>query len=208
MFSPRTFVLSIAFALFALMPAAQATASDPAAHKIEIFYATLLDNMKRGSELGMNGRFRALSAIADTTFDFPTMVKFIVGPSWTTTPESDRKALIEAFRRMTIADYASSFNSFNGERFDVDPTVQTKAGDRFVQTTLVPKSDKPIPFIYRMRQVGSDWKVIDIYLNGYVDQMTVRRSDFAATLTSGGAPALVKKLNELADTALAGKSTE
>jgi phospholipid transport system substrate-binding protein len=198
----RTVVLSLFAALF--VAPAFAAASDPAARKIESFYATLVDTMKRGKELGMRGRYQALTPAVDSTFDIPTMIKFVVGPSWSTMSEDDHKQLAEAFRRMTIADYANNFDSYDGERFDVDPNVQQKGGDTFVETTLVPKKDKPIPFIYRMRNSGGEWKAIDVYLNGYVDQLTTKRSDFASTLSSGGAPALVKKLNSLADTALAG----
>jgi phospholipid transport system substrate-binding protein len=202
----RNLTLSLIAALFAFSAQAMAAASDPAAHKIENFYATLVDTMKRGSQLGAKGRYQALAPAVDATFDMPTMIKFVVGPTWSTMSEDDHKQLTEAFRRMTIADYANNFDSYDGERFDVEPNVQTKGDDRFVETNLIPKKDKPIPFIYRMRNVNGDWKAIDIYLNGYVDQLTTKRSDFASTLASGGAPALVRKLNGLADTALAGKS--
>ena len=202
----QTLALAVFAALFAFGAPALAAATDPAAHKIENFYATLLDTMKRGPQLGAKGRYQALAPAVDSTFDIPTMIKFVVGPSWSTMSEDDHKQLIDAFRRMTIADYANNFDSYDGERFEVEPNVQTKGGDRFVETNLIPKKDKPIPFIYRMRDVNGDWKAIDIYLNGYVDQLTTKRSDFASTLASGGAPALVKKLNSLANTALAGKS--
>ncbi len=43
------------------------------------------------------------------------------------------------------------------------------------------------------------WKIIDVFLAGYVSELSTRRSDYAATIASGGAPALVKKLNALAD---------
>jgi len=204
----KTLALSFAVAFFALSPAIAAAAdSDPAARKIESFYATLLDTMKRGHELGVKGRYQAMAPAVDATFDLPTMIKFIVGTGWSTMSDADHKALAEAFRRMTIANYAGNFDSFNGQRFDVDPNVQTKGTDRFVQSTLVPKGDNPIPFIYRMRDMGGDWKAIDIYLNGYVSELATRRSDFASTLASGGASALVKKLNELADNALAGSKS-
>jgi phospholipid transport system substrate-binding protein len=55
-----------------------------------------------------------------------------------------------------------------------------------------------------MRQSGGSWKVIDVYLNGFVSELATRRSDFAATLSSGGAPALVKKINDLADNVMKG----
>jgi phospholipid transport system substrate-binding protein len=53
-----------------------------------------------------------------------------------------------------------------------------------------------------MRQFGSEWRVIDILLDGSISQLSVYRSDFAATLKTGGAPALIKKINALADKAL------
>jgi phospholipid transport system substrate-binding protein len=45
-----------------------------------------------------------------------------------------------------------------------------------------------------MRDTGSGWRVIDVYYNGGISQVTTQRSDFAATLASGGAKALVAKL--------------
>jgi phospholipid transport system substrate-binding protein len=198
-------ILSLAFAIaVSAVPAAKATASDPAAHQIENFYSTLLETMKHGSELGMHGRYQSMAPAVDATFDIPTMMQFIVGPNWTSMSDGDRKSLIDAFRRMTIANYASNFDSFHGQHFDVDANVQTKGSDRFVQSTLVLTTDKPIPFVYRMRDTGAGWKAIDIYLNGYVSELATRRSDFSATLASGGASALVKKLNSLADNLLAG----
>lgn len=184
--------------------AAMAADSDPAARKIENFYAGLVDTMKRGPQLGMRGRFQALTPVVDATFDFPDMIKFIVGTSWSTMSDDDHKALTTAFRRMTIANYAGNFDSFSGERFVVEPGVQIKGTDKFVQSTLTPKGEAPIPFIYRMRDTGGDWKVIDIYLNGYVSELATRRSDFAATLTGGGAKALEQKLNALTENLLAG----
>lgn len=198
--------LAFFIALFAL-PAARAADTDLAAHKIESFYATLVDTMKHGPALGINGRYQALAPAVDATFDIPTMVKFIIGTDWSTISDADQKAIADAFRRMTIADYAANFDSFHGEQFSVEPNVQTKGGDAFVQTELALEgNNKPIPFIYRMRDTADGWRVIDIYLNGYVSELATRRSDFAATLASGGAPALIKKLNGLADSQLARKS--
>lgn len=205
----KVLALIIPAAFFASLPAAaNAASSDPSVHKIESFYATLLDGMKRGPQLGMKGRYQLLAPAVDATFDIPVMIRFICGEHWAAMSDSDHKALAEAFRRMTIANYASNFDSFDGQRFDVDANVQTKGTDRFVQSTLVPKADKPVPFIYRMRETGGDWKAIDIYLNGYVSELATRRSDFASTLDSGGAAALVKKLNLLADDALAGNKSK
>lgn len=160
--------------------------------------------MKHGRELGMRGRYQALAPAVDAAFNIPTMIQFIVGASWASMPDADHRALIEAFRRMTIANYASNFDDFHGERFDVDPNVQSRGLDRFVQTTLVPSDGKPVPLDYRMRETAGSWKIIDVLLNGYVSELAMRRSDFASTLAKGGPAALTEKLNALADNLLSG----
>jgi phospholipid transport system substrate-binding protein len=200
----RTGVLALALGIAAPAMAAGPAQSDPAAQQIQSFYATLLDNMKRGPELGIQGRYHALEPVVDATFDLPAMMQIIVGPSWSSLSDQDKHALTAAFRRMTIASYASNFAKFGGERFDVDPTVQHRANDEIVQSTLIPVGDKPVPFVYRMRQSAGSWKVIDIFLEGYVSELAMRRSDFGATLTSGGAAALTAKMNQIADNLLAG----
>jgi phospholipid transport system substrate-binding protein len=50
-----------------------------------------------------------------------------------------------------------------------------------------------------MRESGGAWKVIDVYYNSAVSSLLGQRSEYASTLASGGAPALVKKLNAKAD---------
>jgi phospholipid transport system substrate-binding protein len=182
-----------------------ARAADPAADRIQTFYNSLLDTMKKGPQLGMQGRFQALQPAVDATFDIPAMIQFIVGPSWSGMKDGDKTNLIAAFRRMTVANYAANFDRYDGEQFNVDSNVQVRGPDKIVQTTLVPKGDKPVPLIYRMRaSTGADWKVIDVFLNGYVSELATRRSDFASTLAGGGGPALVAKMNQKSDSLLSG----
>jgi phospholipid transport system substrate-binding protein len=56
-----------------------------------------------------------------------------------------------------------------------------------------------VTLAYRLRDTGNGWKVIDVYYNGSISQLTTQRSDFASTLTSGGAKALVAKLEAQTD---------
>jgi phospholipid transport system substrate-binding protein len=188
----------------ALVLTAPARAEDPAAGKIQSFYNTLLDTMKHGPQLGMQGRFKALEPAVDATFDTGAMIQFIVGPSWATMSAADKSALTTAFRRMTVANYAANFEKFDGEQFKVDPAVQQRGADKLVQSTLQPQGDKPIPLLYRMRDATGGPKVIDVFLNGYVSELATRRSDFATTLSAGGATALIAKINQLTDNLLAG----
>jgi phospholipid transport system substrate-binding protein len=67
----------------------------------------------------------------------------------------------------------------------------------------IPKGEA-VPFIYRMHQTDGSWKVVDVFLNGYVSELATRRSDFSATLARGGPSGLVKQIDALSDKLMAG----
>ncbi|MDR3526971.1 MAG: ABC transporter substrate-binding protein [Rhizomicrobium sp.] len=189
---------SLAALLMASATAVYAEATDTAVAPVQSFYDTLLASMKQGKQLGVKGRYEKLKPVIEQSFDLPGMTRLSVGPSWTAMSEADQKALTVALGRFTVASYASNFKSFDGEKFIVDPVSTVRGTDRIVTSKLVAGSDT-VPFNYRMRQSGTNWKIIDIFLNGYVSQIAKQRSDFGATVQSGGAAALEKKLNALAD---------
>jgi phospholipid transport system substrate-binding protein len=189
---------SLAAIVMGAATAVRAEAADPAVQPVQSFYDTLLETMKQGKTLGIKGRYEKLKPVVEKSFDLPGMTRLSVGPKWNEMPPADQQALVAALSRYTIASYASNFNSFGGEKFVVEPASTERKADRVVMTKLV-AGDQTIPFNYLMRLNGSNWKVIDIYLNGFVSQMAKQRSDFGATVAAGGAPALIKKIDSLAD---------
>lgn len=178
---------------------AMAAAADPAAAQVDAFDAALLSAMKAGKAAGVQGRYRSLEPAVTRAFDIPTMIRFAVGPTWSGIPPAQQQSLTEAFQRLTVASYAHNFDSFSGERFTVDPNVVTRGPDKVVQTKILPVGAAPVAISYRMRQSGGAWKIIDVFYNGSISQLTTRRADFSATLAKGGAPALIAHLNQLAD---------
>jgi len=197
----RPWVLAAAMAgLMALAAApARAASADPAASQVDAFDAALLDVMKAAKSLGAQGRYHRLEPAVARAFDIPTMIRFAVGPSWPAIPAAQQQSLTAAFQRLTAAGYAHNFNGYTGETFQVDPNVVTRGPDKVVQTKILSPGSAPVVISYRMRQTGGAWKIIDVFYNGSISQLTTRRADFSATLTSGGPAALVAHLNALAD---------
>ena len=187
------FLLAASFA-----GAAKADAPDPAVQQVQSFYDVLLDSMKHAKELGLQGRYNKLKPAIEQSFDLSDMIALAVGPKWATMSPADQQALLAAFERMTIANYAKNFDGYSGEKFTVEPTTTPRGADKIVQSKLV-TSGQTVPFNYRMRQTGGTWKILDIYLNGTISQLAVQRSDYSATVSIGGAAALVKQLNVLSD---------
>ena len=192
-----------AFVLSLVLVASVVAADDPAVARIDKFHDALLAVMKDGPELGVEGRYKKLEADVDALFDLAAMTKFTVGPPWAKMTAEEQKSLVAAFRRMTIASYAHNFNEFKGQKFVTDPKAEDRAPDRLVKSQVIPAGEKPVNLVYRMRETGGVWRVIDVIYE-FVSQLATRRSDFASTVASGGAPALVKKLDEISDKLLKG----
>lgn len=175
---------------------AQAQAADPSVAQVKGFYDALTTSMKMGGSAKV--RYEKLLPAVEKAFDLPAMTAVAVGPSFAGLPDADKKALIEAFTRMTVANYAKNFDSFGGETFTVEPASIARGSDKFVKSVMKTKSET-IAFNYRTHQVGSDWKISDVYLAGNISQMAQKRSDFASTYASGGAAGLTKRMNALTD---------
>ncbi|HVP84217.1 MAG TPA: ABC transporter substrate-binding protein [Rhizomicrobium sp.] len=198
--------LALVSVLAAAYPVAAADApTDPAAKKIQAFYSVLVDSMKGGARLGVQGRYNKLKPAVETAFNLPAMTQYAVGPDWAKFSDADHKALIEAFERMTVSNYAKNFDSYNGQQFVVLPNVVDRAPDKVVQTELRPAKGDPVKFNYRMRDAGGgDWKVIDVFLAGFTSQLALRRSEFSDTVATQGASGLIKKMNQVTDNTLKG----
>jgi phospholipid transport system substrate-binding protein len=178
--------------------AAMAQASDPAAATIAALDNGLLAIMHAGAGAGQAGRAHQIAPVIDRAFDLPLMARLSVGPAWNGFTPQNQQALIAAFRAMTVAQYAKNFDAWSGQQITILPQVDTRGADRLVRTTLSSPGSATEVLDYRLRQDGGAWKIIDVYYRNAISQLATRRSDFAAVVAKGGAPALIAHLGRLA----------
>ena len=198
--------VALAALVLAAPVAVHAQASDPAVPTVEALNDGLIAAMKQGRAGGAQGRLGRIDPAIERAFDVGAMTRTAVGPAWTGFSGPDQAALTKAFGRFIAATYAKNFDSYDGERFTIDPKVDTRGVDKLVKSQLVSKSGSPTNFIYRMRQSGGGaWKIVDVFYNGAISQVAAQRSQFAATIGQGGAPALTKSLDDKTAQLLAAK---
>ncbi len=195
----RRFVLCTLAALSLAAPAASFAAGpdDTPAAPVQSFYDTLLQAMKNGAKLGFKGRYDLLAPAIRRSFDLPLMTRLTTGLDWQKLSADEQQKLIAAFSDFSIANYASQFDDYSGERFDVDPNpIKTDDGDVIVKTKLVQVKDEPVQLDYLMRQEPDGWKIIDVYLSGTISQLAARRSEFSAVLRRDGVAGLINLLHQ------------
>lgn len=181
--------------------AALAQAPDAARVPVQQLSDGLIAIMKGGAKLGVAGRAAQIGPVVDRTFDLALMARLCVGPAWTAATPADRAAVVAAFRRLTVNEYAKNFDSWSGQSFTIDPKVEVRGGDKVVRTTLVQPKGESVALAYRLRQTGNSWRVIDVFYRNAVSQLTTRRADFESIVAKGGAKALIGHINALADKA-------
>ncbi len=188
--------------LLTCLAAARVAAASDAAEPINELNRALLTVMKAGNAMPFPRRYEMLAPTVERVFDLPGILRTSVGPRWASLGSQEQTDLAEVFRRFTVASYVASFAKYTGERFEVLPDSRPGAGGEIVETRIVPASGSPVRIDYVLRQVGDDWKVVDVLLNGSISRVAVQRSDFRSLLgvasnASGLIASLQRKVADL-----------
>lgn len=163
---------------------------------VKAFYATLLDCMQHGSELGFDGRYQKIEPVLNSTFDVATMCKISVGPEWTKMSGEKKGAVLVTFNKYMVTTYAARFKSYKNQKFEVGESKPAGEGRMLVESKLIRSNGEPVALNYLFRFNQDVWRVIDIYLSGSISQMAQMRSDFSKVVVEGGADALIASLEQ------------
>jgi phospholipid transport system substrate-binding protein len=183
--------------LILLAPGVAGAAPGPS-EVVRNLYSQLLDAMQQAATLGARGRYQKLEPVMLATFDVPFMARLSVGPSWSRlTPEQKRQAAA-AYGRYIAALYATRFDSYSGERFEVLGEQKIKHGT-LVKTQIIKSNGEPVSVNYIMHDNDHAWQIRDAYLSGSISELATRRSEFANILRVSGIDGLITSLNKKAD---------
>jgi len=196
---PRASALILAVALLAPV----ARADDPAPTRlIDRLHADLLGVMQEAEALGFKGRYERLAPLLNECFDLPFMAEKSVGRYWRTASEEDRARLLETFRRFIVSNYAGRFTGYSGQRFETLGDEPALRDTVLVRSRIVDPVEEPIDLDYRLRRVNGSWKIIDVYLNGTVSELALRRSEYSTLIQREGIGGLLAALDaKIADLA-------
>ncbi len=157
---------------------------------------TLLSVMHEADALGSAGRYERLDPVLRDIFAFSTMARVAAGGHWQTLTSGQRRHLIDAFTRFSIATYANRFNGFSGERFEIKSEEEAARGSMIVHSTIVTGANETIPLDYLLRQSDDAWKIVDVYLEGSISELATRRSEYNAILADQGFDGLITRLED------------
>jgi len=183
--------------LLVLSPTIPAAAAGPS-DVIRSFYTQLLDTMRHAAELGSKGRYQRLEAAVFSTFDVPFMARLSIGPQWASLTPDQKKQATHAYGRYVTAVYATRFDGYSGERFEVLGEQKVRRGT-IVKSQIVKSDGEPVAVNYMVHDNLAGYQIRDVYLSGTISELATRRSEFSTLLRNGGIDGLITALNKKAD---------
>jgi len=170
--------------------------ADEARAVVERLHDALLEAMHGGDAMGYAGRADLLQPVLRATYDLDYMARKSLGRHWRSLAEDQRQRFLEIFRRLSVANYAGRFSNGSGHRFETASVENGIYDTLLVRTRLEQPDDEPVQLDYRLHQTDDGWRIIDVYLNGTISELALRRSEYSAIMKRESFDELVRALEE------------
>ncbi len=186
-------LLAASLALAALPVAAGAgEPRDP----VDRLHVSLEEAMKRAEELGFEGRRELLDPVLASTYDLDWMAAKSLGRHWKKLSDEERTRWLALFRNLTVSTYADRFDGWAGESFEVLGDSPSSQGTLLVRTRIVRQDEEPVALHYRVREKDDAFRIVDVYLEGTVSELALRRGDYSSLVKREGFDALVSAVEQ------------
>ena len=186
---------SILLASFIFLPVAGGAEQKGAEESVKRMNSALLESMKRGDEIGFRGRQKLLAPVIRDVFALPFMGEVSLGSYWKNLSPEQRKLFLDTYTDWTISSYASNFDSYSGEKFEIRDGQEIRGDKVAVVSNLVRPHEDSIDFYYTLRRFQGKWRIVDIRIEG-VSQLALTRGQFVSVMKKKGFDGLISSLKE------------
>ena len=182
-------------------PAARATPNAEAAtQEVETLHAAMLATMKQGQQLGYQGRLAKLQPAILASYDFPFIAEKSVGRVWNDLDADERAELVDAIERPRRAPPTRRAWRISAVRSSRRSAPRRRARTRSSCTRRSStRRAQPIPLDYRLRDTEAGPRIVDVFYDGTVSELAMRRSEYSSLLKRGGIQALLEALSKKID---------
>ena len=188
----RQWLLSLVFALFALPALA-------AGEDVKAFADKLAGNalvIVKNEKLSEAEKQSQLEALFKINVDIPWVAKFVMGKHWKAATEQQRSDYLSNYEKFILKNYTSKLTSYSGQEYKILDAKKDADGDYLLTMEVVSSNGDPnVLMDYRIRKVGTGFKIFDIIVEG-VSMITTQRSEFGSVITNQGIEYLIEALKK------------
>ena len=189
---------SIFVFLFSLLIAGNASAEVNAA-KAEAFVKKVTNEGIEdiiNANVSQQVKDQRFEKLFNQALDLDFIGKFVLGRNWRTATPAQQKEFISVYRQLNVSTWSRRFDEFKGKNFTfVGTTPSNSANQIFVNTTVKMDQGEPAKVVWRVKQTGEQFKIVDIIIEN-VSLAITARNEYTAFIKNnpGGVEALIANL--------------
>ncbi len=136
----------------------------------------------------------------NSALDMNFIGQFVLGRYWRTATPAQREAFIKAYREMNVKTWSKRFDEFKGRDFKfLGTTPSNSANQVFVNSEVPMPEGQPAKVVWRVKQDGNNFKIVDIIIEN-VSLAITARNEYSAYIKKApnGVDDLIKDLQQKA----------
>lgn len=123
----------------------------------------------------------------NNALDLDFIGQFVLGRYWKVATPEQRKNFIKVYRELNIKTWSARFDEFKGKSFVfVGSTPSTSKNQVFINSTVSMDQGEPAKVVWRVKQIGNDFKIVDIIIENVSLAITARNEYTAFVKNNGG----------------------
>jgi phospholipid transport system substrate-binding protein len=126
-----------------------------------------------------------VAAILRRAIDIEGVARFVLGRWWRVATPAEQQEYLRLFEETLIRNLSARFGEFQGVRFSLGRQQQRTEDDALISTIIERPSTAPFNLDWRVAEVGSQPRVVDVIAEGTSLRLT-QRSEYSAVVTRNG----------------------
>lgn len=182
----KTFFATVLAALFLNFNAANAAVDAAGAEK---FVKTMTNEGVEDiinanvSKAEKQARFKKLF---NDALDLDFIGKYVLGRYWRTATPQQQTDFINTYRELNTKIWSERFDEFKGKNFEFKGTTPSNSeGQVFVNTIVPMDQGEPATVVWRVKQDGNTFKIVDIIIEK-VSLTMANRNEYTAFIKNNG----------------------
>ncbi|MDJ0785619.1 MAG: ABC transporter substrate-binding protein [Myxococcota bacterium] len=171
-----------------------AEAADAARTAVDELYRALWKSVEGDPTPSIDERTALLEPTVAASYDLPFMAAKVLGRHWKSLDDEAKRRWLDVFARLTVHTYAERFDEDGGQEYEVGDVVSGGRDTLLVYSRILVPDEDPVEVNYRLHQRADRWGIVDVYLNGTVSELALRRSEYSGVLKRDGFEELVARL--------------
>ena len=111
----------------------------------------------------------------NSALDLKFIGRFVLGRYWKTASNEQRDRFIDVYRKLNVQTWSKRFDEFKGKEFIFKGTTPSSSSNQIFVNSIVPMDQgQPANVVWRVKQQGDKFKIVDIIIENVSLAITAR----------------------------------